>query len=105
MTKEKTQIKPQQKRQKKKSKLLTVLFVGLLGFMFVRGVMQQPQITRNKQQAAELKHQIEYEEKRIEEVDSLKEKVNTDEYIEKVAQEKLGLVKREAKIFIDAADK
>lgn len=103
MTKDKTQVKPRQK--KKRTKLLPVLFIGLLSVMFVRGVMQQPQITKNKEQAAQLQRQIEYEEKRIEEVDSLKEKVNTDEYIEKVAQEKLGLVKREAKIFIDAADK
>jgi spore cortex biosynthesis protein YabQ len=93
------------RRKKKKSRVLTFLFVGILGFMFVRGVMQQPQITKNKQKAAELQAQIDYEEKRMEEVDALKGKVNTDEYIEKVAQEKLGLVKREAKIFIDASDK
>lgn len=105
VTKEKARSNPKRKGKQKKSKLLTLLFVALLGFMFVKGVMQQPQITKNKEAAAELKRQIEYEEKRLEEVNALKEKVNTDEYISKVAQEKLGLVKREAKIFIDAADK
>lgn len=95
-------VKP--KPKDKKAAVLRVLFIALLCFMVVRGVMQQPQITKNKAQIAQLQEQISYEEKRMEEVDSLKSKVNTDEYIEKVAREKLGLVKANEKIFVDAAD-
>ena len=38
-------------------------------------------------------------------LDDLKEKVDTNEYIEKVAREKLGLVKENEIIFIDVASK
>lgn len=41
---------------------------------------------------AELQAQIEEEQERSEEIDELKEYVGTDEYIESVAKEKLGLV-------------
>ena len=41
---------------------------------------------------AELQAQIEEEQERSEEIDALKEYVGTDEYIESVAKEKLGLI-------------
>ena len=44
-------------------------------------------------QEAELKRQIDDEKKRSEEIDKLKEYIETDEYIEEMAREKLGLVK------------
>ncbi len=43
-------------------------------------------------QETELKEQIETEKARSEEIDELEEYVSTDEYIESVAKEKLGLV-------------
>lgn len=45
-----------------------------------------------KQQEAELEKQLEDEKLRAEEIDELEEYVGTDEYIEDVAKEKLGLV-------------
>lgn len=45
-----------------------------------------------KIQEAELMKQLEEEELRAEEIDELEEYVGTDEYIEDVAKEKLGLV-------------
>lgn len=97
-------IRPKQKTKTKKTTLLKLLVVGVLCTMVIKGIMQQPQITKNQQQIANLQDQISYEEKRMQEVDALKEKVNTDEYIEKVARERLGLVKENEKIFVDAAD-
>ena len=41
---------------------------------------------------ADLQAQIEEEQERSEEIDALKEYVGTDEYIESVAKEKLGLI-------------
>lgn len=38
------------------------------------------------------------------EIDDLTKKVNTDEYIERVANEKLGLVKSNATIFYDVSE-
>lgn len=45
-----------------------------------------------KIQEAELEKQLEEEELRAEEIDELEEYVGTDEYIEDIAKEKLGLV-------------
>ena len=46
---------------------------------------------------------IEYEQERQKEIEELKGKVNTDEYIEKMASEKLGLIKSNAKVFVDVS--
>lgn len=76
-------------------------FIFLVGAMFFKGMMQQPQIKQNREQIAQLEDRIEYEKERQVEIENLKDKVNSDEYIEKMASEKLGLVKSDAKIFID----
>ncbi len=91
------------KKNKNRSiyKILTVVFMTAFTFMFIKGVMHQPQITDNKAQIAELEEKIEYEKQRIEEVELLKTKVDTDEYIEKVAREKLSMIKRDEIVFID----
>ena len=45
--------------------------------------------------------QIETANEKVEEINELKEKVNTTEYIETVARNELGLIKPYEKIFID----
>ncbi len=69
--------------------------------MLIKGVMLQPQITDNYDKITELKSQIEYEQKRAEEVDALKENVDSDEYIEKIAREKLGMIRKDEIVFVD----
>lgn len=93
------------KRNRNKSvyQVLGIAFVVVFSFMFIKGILNQPQITENKAQIAELEEKIEYEKKRIEEVEELKTKVDSDEYIEKVAREKLGMIKRDEIVFIDIA--
>ena len=54
-------------------------------------------------EVAKLTNQIEYEQERQKEIEELKGKVNTDEYIEKMASEKLGLIKSNAKVFVDVS--
>ena len=96
---------------KKKSKkisfqkgfLLKWLYIFFVIAAVVQGVRMQPEIDRNKQTISELEQQIEYEKQRAAEVDVWTSKVDTDEYIEKVARTKLGLVKSNEKIFIDAS--
>ena len=79
------------------------VFVIVVGAMIFKGIVQQPQIMDNKAKIAELNEQIQYEQQRSEEVDHLKEIVGTDEYIEKIAREKLGLIKENEKIFVDVS--
>lgn len=86
-----------------KKKICVAFMLCIISVMVFRGLMQLPQIAENKKMAARLSEQIEYEKERQSEIDELKTKVDTDEYIEKVASEKLGLVKKNAKIFIDTS--
>ena len=51
----------------------------------------------------EKRSQLVAEQERQKEIEELKGKVNTDEYIEKMASEKLGLIKSNAKVFVDVS--
>ena len=83
--------------------LKIALLVFLVGGMIFKGLMQIPQINASKAEVAKLTNQIEYEQERQKEIEELKGKVNTDEYIEKMASEKLGLIKSNAKVFVDVS--
>lgn len=87
--------------KKRKIKMTAILLLAAVLFMLIKGVMLQPQITDNYDKISELKSQIEYEQQRAEEVDALKENVNSDEYIEKIAREKLGMIRKDEIVFID----
>ncbi len=92
------------KKLKNKKITLPVLLVSAVTvFLLVKGVMHQPTITENREKIEALKLEITEQEKKIAELDELKTKVDTDEYIEKVAREKLGLIKENEIIFIDVA--
>ncbi len=83
-------------------KAVTVwVFILAVLFLLFRGFIQNPQIDKNREEIARLEAQIEYEKARMEEVEALKTKVNSDEYIEKMAREKLGMIKENEKVFID----
>ena len=96
------------KRGKKKTSLkrgflVRWIYIAAILIMIIQGVRQQPTIDANKQRIADIERQVAYEEQRAAEIDAWAEKVGTDEYIEKVARTKLGLVKSNEKIFIDAS--
>ncbi len=76
----------------------------LSGWFIINGLMQLPNIRKNREQTAELKTKIAEEKDRQAEIDDLTTKVNTDEYIARIASEKLGLVKSNATIFYDISD-
>ena len=74
------------------------------GWFIVNGLMQIPTIKDNKIKTDEYNSKIDEEKNRQTEIDDLSTKVNTDEFIEKMAQEKLGLVKSNATIFYDISE-
>ena len=82
-------------------KLSWIILFIISAAMLIKGAMQQPQITSNLDEISELQQQIEYEQQRADEIDAMKENVNSDEYIEKIAREKLGMIKKDEIIFID----
>ncbi len=87
----------------KKAILLWVVIISSVSMIF-KGLMQLPQIMEGRAEIAEYKEMIEEEKTRRDEIEDLATKVNTDEYIERVASEKLGLVKSNATIFYDVSD-
>ena len=93
------------KNAKKTNKLPLVLLFEVASFMLVRGAMFQPQISNNLDTIAELQSKIDYEKQRAEEIDNMRENVNSDEYIEKIAREKLGMIRKDEIIFIDVTGK
>lgn len=71
--------------------------------MLVQGAMKQPEIIRNKERIDDLKKQVQQHQDKLDDLNELSKKVDTNEYIEKVAREQLGLVKENEIIFIDVA--
>ena len=84
--------------------IAVTVVVVLSGWFIINGLMQMPAIRANRQETAEVNTKIEEEKNRQAEIDDLTKKVNTDEYIERVANEKLGLVKSNATIFYDVSE-
>lgn len=89
--------------KKNKASLFKIVIAVAAVSMLFKGIMQQPQINTNRREIAKLNEQIKYEKQRQVEIDEMRKKVNTDEYIEKIAEEKLGLVKNNVKIFVDVS--
>jgi len=93
----------------KKNKWKTALIrLGILcGSIYIIYIFIQQQTVLNgyKKQEQYYLARIEEEKRKAEELEQLKAVYNTDEYIEKIAREKLGFVKQNEKIFIDASSR
>lgn len=79
-------------RKNKRSVLMITCVIMLLGVVVLGcglSLKEKNEVYLAKEE--ELRLQIEAEQERSEEIDELKEYVETDEYIETVAKEKLGL--------------
>lgn len=86
-----------------KKKIRIILLILICCVMVIKGIMQQPQILENKAEIQRLKQEIEYEKSRQEDVQKMRENIETDEYIERIARDKLGMMKQNEKVFIDAS--
>lgn len=84
------------KRRALEHKLSILLISGvvvILGVtLSVASVSSRAKNRNLKAQEAELEEQLEAEKERSEEIDELEEYVGTDQYVEDVAKDKLGLV-------------
>ena len=96
------------KKRKKKRKVrynsLGMLAIALVVLVLLGGLMLKSndlkeRLTGYDAKAAILQQQIEDEQNRTEEIDKLKKYMETDEYTEEVAREKLGLVKDNETVF------
>ena len=96
------------KKRKKKKKVgynsLGMLAIALVVLVLLGGLMLksndlQERLTGYDAKAATLQQQIEDEQNRTEEIDKLKKYMETYEYTEEVAREKLGIVKDNETVF------
>ncbi len=95
MVKARRRIVYRKKAQNRFSLLLAGTVAAIvLGLIVPRGWKLRTQLQDYTAQKAELEAQISEEEKRAEELDEYAKYTKTDEYVEKVAREKLGLVKK-----------
>lgn len=87
--------------KRKNSSLKSLVIVGLLIYFAFVMFDQQKVMHTKKIELKNIDDKIKQEMKVNEELNEQKEAINTDEYAEKVAREKLGMVKHGEKIFID----
>ena len=80
--------------------LMAVTAIAAIG-MIGKGIAFQPIISANNERAAKIVEDINKEQQRIEELDDALANAGTDEYIEKIAREKLGMIKANEIVFID----
>ncbi len=76
-----------------------VVVTLLLAVLIVQGRSLEKKLAVYDAEETELRAQIEEEEARTDEIDELKEYMQTDDYAEEVAREKLGLVKDNEIVF------
>ncbi|MBR5227798.1 MAG: septum formation initiator family protein [Clostridia bacterium] len=93
------------KEVKKKKKIeldyMRLILIGFSIFFVCTFIKQQFSMNEYDVKIADLQNQIESAEQTVEEINELKGKVNTVEYIEQIARNQLGLIKPYEKIFID----
>lgn len=86
---------------KNRMSMLAIGMVVLLlfGILLVRSSTLKHQLTVYAAREEVLKEQLESEKARTDEIDEMKEYMQTDEYAEEIAREKLGLVKDNEIVF------
>lgn len=96
------------KKKKRKKKIgynsLGMFAIALVAVLLLGGLMRQSsdlqeKLTGYDAKAESLQQDIEDEQARTEEIDKLKRYMETDEYAEEVARERLGLVKDNETVF------
>lgn len=89
------------KVQQHKASILGITGVVLLLaiILTVGSISQKQKLDERKDQQAVLEEQVEEERQRAEELDELEEYVGTDEYVEDVAKDKMGMIKENEIIF------
>ena len=97
------------KRKTKRNRKIGYNYLGMLAIALVvlvllGGLMHESRNLRERlavydAKAATIEQEIENEQARTEDIDKLKEYMQTDEYVEEIAREKLGLAKDNETVF------
>lgn len=96
--------KPKQRQSKQgKGKFSKVLWAAMflyVGYIFIQ---QQIRLHDLRMEGKEVTAEIEQKQQENEELTHIMDIMETDEYIEKVARQKLGFVKPDEQVFIDTS--
>ncbi len=90
------------KNKRKISKVLVIIFAFYIIYFAYTFIQQQGLIYSKNTRIREIEGEIKKEQALQLELDEQKAILESDEYIEEVARERLGMVKQGEKIFIDA---
>lgn len=87
----------------KKGKATVGIFILLIIFLYLSyiAVNQQGLIYAKNQELNKLEEKIAEEKKINEELKKQSKMIESDEYIEKIAREKLGMVKKNERVYVD----
>jgi cell division protein FtsB len=90
---------------KRKKSLWSIIFTIFIIVMSIYSVVtmigQQKILSAKSSELKSIQAKIDEESKTSDELKKQKDIVNSDEYVEKVAREKLGMVKHGEKVFVD----
>ncbi len=92
-----------QKKRRLRNRLgmfaITLVTIVLLGVFLMQGRLLKTRIAQLEEQETALTRQIEEETQRTEEIEETKKHLQTDEYAEEIARNRLGLVKENEIVF------
>lgn len=88
--------------KRKKSKIGIAVFLVFFAYFAVTLIDQQRLLADKASQYIRMQKMVLEEQKLNEELTTQKDALDSDENIERIAREKLGMVKKGEKIFIDA---
>lgn len=93
-------------RQRKGTMISLIFIVAFLVMvLMLAGRNVQAQINEGNARISELQQQTEAEEKRTTEIQAMQENMQSDEYKEEIAKEKLGMIKDNEIIFKESGSK
>lgn len=95
-------MKSNQKNGFKTGHLIILIAVCLVFIVFIK---QQITINRNNNEIKTINEQIEAENNKAKEIKEKEKQYATDEYVEQIARDELGLVKPDEKVFVDSGNK
>ena len=83
---------------------ISLVVLLLLGILLWQGNALEQELTAYQEQERVLSRKVEEEKARTQEIDGQKEYMQTDEYVEEAARDRLGLVKDNEIIFREAEE-
>ncbi|NLL07108.1 MAG: septum formation initiator family protein [Clostridiaceae bacterium] len=87
--------------KRKKSRFGILLFLGAIAYLTYLFISQQGVLYAKQAQLESINSKIQAEEENKEKLIRQSEEINSDESIEKIAREKLGMVKHGERVFVD----